>query len=422
MSDQEDGNNFVLDIEMMYGKELEYKIPNIRKQDKECIKQILIDVMDLSMNEYTMHYILHSENKFMTPYQDLKNRINNELFKFYKTSCESTPFKLWSEIIDEHCLILSNFLPVTILKELHEYRFTFVKKYTKNRIKYQLKKYSEKCKRNKQTEVGQSMRVFNTDNGVPDPTVMTSEEYLEMTVAEFLNTPFNDYLVSCLKNKSSKSTILSLLAHIKENEIDIMNVYNHNFGVNSKFKTDTKFKNAMIEKYKKPRGFPLKLKSYEDVLYSMDEAVTIKVLENFKAEKDKEAAKKREMERKIADKPFSATCSIDPDSEEDEMPFDFEAGRVRYSNTEKRTSKFDPLSSLSLMKNVHVNDVDMEVEEEDKSETSKPEKANRPSLGSISSLFKSNLGESKDITDAFPSLDDSSSLQGLRLKRTSNIS
>lgn len=102
------------------------------------------------------------------------------------------------------------------------------------------------------------------------------------------------------------------------------------------------------------------------------------------------------------------------------MPFDFDTSRVRYSNTEKRTSKFDPLNGLNLMKNVQANDVDMDMEEE-KSEERK-EQFNRPSLGSITSLFKSNIKESKNISDAFPPLDENSSLQGLRLERTSNIS
>lgn len=313
MSDQEDGNSFILDIDVMYGKEQDYQIPNIIKRDKECIKQILIDVMDISMNEYTMHYILHSENEFMTPFVDLKKKISEELLGFYKTSVTKIPFKLWSEVIHEHFEILSNFLPVSILKELNEYRFTFVKKYTKNRIKYQLKKHTEHSKKSKQVQSESSMRVFSTNAGVQDPTVVTEEEYLEMTVGEFLNTPFNDYLVSCLKSNSNKSMILSLMAHIKEHEVDIMTVYNRNYSVNSRFKADMKHRNNTIEKYKKPRGFPLKQKSNEKVLYSMDEEVTLKILEKFKMEKEKET-KKKEIERMMEAKPFSTTCSIDPDS------------------------------------------------------------------------------------------------------------
>jgi hypothetical protein len=112
MTDQEDEHNFILDIEMMYGKESDSQVLSIERQDKECITQILADVMDLSIHEYSMHYILHSENEYMTPFRDLKNRIKEEIFKFYKSSCESIPFKIWSELINEHCLTLSSFLPV----------------------------------------------------------------------------------------------------------------------------------------------------------------------------------------------------------------------------------------------------------------------------------------------------------------------
>lgn len=102
MTDQENEHNFILDIEMMYGKDIDTKILNIEKRDKECIKQILIDVMDISLQEYSIHYVLHSENEYMRPFADIQKKIKHEIFKFYKSSVESTPFKLWSEIIDEH--------------------------------------------------------------------------------------------------------------------------------------------------------------------------------------------------------------------------------------------------------------------------------------------------------------------------------
>ena len=86
MTDSESEMNYILDIDMMYGKEYESKIPSIGKQERECIKQTLIDVMDISMNEFSMHYILHSDNEYMAPFRDLKKRIEHELFKFYKTS------------------------------------------------------------------------------------------------------------------------------------------------------------------------------------------------------------------------------------------------------------------------------------------------------------------------------------------------
>lgn len=310
MTDQEDENNFVLDLEMMYGEEMDSNIPNLEKQDREAIKQILVDVMDLSMNEYSMHYILHSENEYMTPFKDLKCKIKNEFFKFYKTSCESLPFKLWSEVIDGHCKILSTFLPVSILKELYEYRVNFVEKYTKNRIKVQLKKFSEK--KSKKDTISSSMQLFNTNGLETDSTYLTPEEYLEMTVAEYINTPFHSFLVSILKKKSSKSTILSLLAHIKENEVDIMKVYNDNFEANSKFSSDMEFKNKTIERYKSIRGFPLKLKSNEKLVYSMEDGITFSMLEKIKTERETEEIQ-REREHN-AGSDFSNSFSVDTDS------------------------------------------------------------------------------------------------------------
>ncbi len=196
MTDPDDEMNYILDIDMMYGKEYESKIPSIGKQERECIRQIIIDVMDLSMNEFSMHYILHSDNEYMAPFKDLKKRIEEELFKFYKTSCENVPFKLWSEIIKEHSIILSSILPVTVMKDLNKHKFSFVRKYTKNRIKVQLKNYSKITKKAKKEEESDNMIVMNTHSQRQEGTVLNREAYLESTVAEFLNTPFHEYLIS----------------------------------------------------------------------------------------------------------------------------------------------------------------------------------------------------------------------------------
>lgn len=188
--------NYILDIDMMYGKEVESKIPSIGKQERECIKQIIIDVMDISMNEFSMHYILHSDNEYMAPFKDLKKRIVQELFEFYKTSCENVPFKLWSEIIDEHSKVLSDVLPVSILKDLNKHKFNFVRKYTKNRIKVQLKNYSKITKKAKKEEEKGSMILMNAHSQHQEGTVVNKDAYLETTVSDFLDTPFHEYLVS----------------------------------------------------------------------------------------------------------------------------------------------------------------------------------------------------------------------------------
>lgn len=398
MTDQEDEHNFILDIEMMYGKQSDSQILNIERQDKECIKQILVDVMDLSMNEYSMHYILHSENEYMTPFRDLKNRLKEELFEFYKSSCESIPFKIWSEIISEHCITLSSFLPNCLLKELHEHRLSFVKKYTKNRIKHQLKKFTEKSKKNKEISTSQSMRVFSSNSAIQDPTEMTADEYLEMTLSEFINTPFQEYLSSRLK-KSTKSNLLSLLAYIKENEVDIITIYNSNFEAFKKFSADTKFKNNVIEKYKSVRGFPLKLSPSESILYSMDEEITFHILEKLKDEREKER-KQREQVRIPREDEFSC-YSNDTESCDEEIPFVLETNKTRASHPEKRSPKFDPFSSLRLMKSCQPKDDDMDVEES-KSELFQVQKCERPSLGSISVLFKCNQENTNNLFTSSP--------------------
>lgn len=417
MTDQEDEHSFVLDLDLLYGNDPDTLIPNIDKQHRECIKQILVDVVDLSLNEYSMHYISHSENEYMAPFNDLKSKVKNELFKFYKSSCESIPFKQWSEMIDEHSKILGGFMPVTIMKELHEYRFSFMTKYTKNRIKSQLKKFSQN-KANENRKSG--FKVFSS-NEQQDPTVLTEEEYLEMSVAEYIDTPFFKFLVSCLKSKSSKTMIISLLAHIKEKEEDIIKIYNHNYEVNKKFTVDTEFKDRTIEKYKTPRGFPLKLKPTEARLYSMEESISVSELEKIKFEKEKE--KEMRLKQQMArDDTRTNSFSLDTDSCEDEPPFMLSVERARMSHPEKRTSKFEPLANLNVLKSWHQNDAHMSDDEESKSEVSQEERVPRPSLGGISAFIKNHAENYQENADEGPFTQSRSSLQGLILEKTGNTS
>ena len=141
----EDGQNTIIDLDMLYGVEPKTNIPGFDRREKEMFKQILIDLTDLSLNEYTMHYICHSEVKLGSPYESIRDNIESQLTDFFKYSVSKMPFSLWSEVISEHSQILMNVLPLTLQKELTDLRFKFTKKYIKNRLK-KLQKEFEKRK------------------------------------------------------------------------------------------------------------------------------------------------------------------------------------------------------------------------------------------------------------------------------------
>lgn len=194
-----------------------------------------------------------------------------------------------------------------------------------------------------------------------------------------------------------------------------MNVYNEHFRVNSKFESSMKSKNNRIQRYKEPRGFPLILPASESALYSMDHDISLHLLEKFRAEKELEM-KQNLPEKEEDDEDFDN--SFDQDSLDDEMPFDFDATRERCSNTEKRTFKFEPLTTLNLVKGEKEVDMEMDIEEV-KSDRENVREENKNNFGSISALFKSTKLESQtDHLNPF----DSCESEGLRLQRTSNIS
>lgn len=409
MGDQENESHSVIDLDIFYGKYDDDNTLKFDKQGKETIQQIVIDIMDLSMHEYSMHYNKHSENEYLSPFCDLKSRIKHEILDFYKKFNQRIPYKLWSDIIAEHTSILEGFMPISIMKEVYEYKFYFVKKYTKYKISKHLNGFNKDMKLKKKQEKDK-MRVFSTSSQTHDPTVLTESEYLEMRVQEYLNSPFHDLIVSMLKSsKISKDKVLGFMAYIKDNEMDIINVYNQNYRSNKATKADIEFKNSTIERYKEPRGFPLKVNETENRLYAIEDGVTITQLEQIKKEKQAEQQQKEMLKK--AEQEFSNKFDIDLDSHDEQaesnnvnlkmlFPNGLSTERVRMSQPEKQPKqKFEPINTQSLMKSlVHPsNDVDMQ--EEAKSEVS-DEAPVVPKLGKLSSFLNNNGNLDQEVDES----------------------
>ena len=190
------------------------------------------------------------------------------------------------------------------------------------------------------------------------------------------------------------------MAHIKENEVDIMKVYNNNHEVNRKFFSEIEFRDNTISRYKQQRGFPLKLNKADAHLYAIEDGIGLSTLEKIKEEKDKEKQLKEQQKPPPKDD-RSNSLSIDTDSCEEEFACATETERIRKSNPEKRTSKFDPLSSLSLVRTLKSNDVKMK--EESKSEVSQDEEEEQPPaqrFSDMSDFIKNNIGTNQDPLDS----------------------
>ena len=421
MIDQEEECNSVIDMEMFYGEEDPNSL-SFDKQDKEAVKQILADIMDISMHEYSMHYVWHSENEYLTPFRDLKSKIKDEILRFYKFT-KNIPYKLWSEIASEHTRVLSNFLPVPLLKEIYDFRFYFAKKYTKHRIKSQLKGYNkeQKLKKNQKSD---QMQVFNTNSGSNDPSILTQTEYLEIVVKDYLNTPFHEFLVSCLKSDKNKNKVLSFMAYVKENELDIINIYNENYEVNRKFTAEVEFKNSTIRKYKEQRGFPLKLADWNRKLYAIEDGITRVQLEEIKTQKQYEKEQKQQLKK--ADQEFTEKFGFESDSLDDTKPSTVDGQHknilkgMRCSNPEKRMKPFGQIWSESLIKSLIQKDVNMD--EEAKSDLNEETKhIDLPKFGKIGHVFenKSKFGKAPFDSWSFAQENDSETSMP-KLQRNSN--
>lgn len=71
----EDGQHSIIDLDMLYGEELKTNIPPFDRAEKEIFKQILVDLIDISLNEYNMHYICHTDVEMGKPFECIKSKI-----------------------------------------------------------------------------------------------------------------------------------------------------------------------------------------------------------------------------------------------------------------------------------------------------------------------------------------------------------
>lgn len=309
----EDGQNTIIDIDLLYGVEPKTKIPGLDRGEKEMLKQILVDMIDISLNEYNMHYIWHTDTKYGHPYTSIHDLLIGQIKDFYEYSIKRIPFDLWTEVIEEHSQILMGVLPLTLQKVLIDLRFKYTKAYTKHKMKTAMSEFNKRkftlhilrIRRHNwhlianlhdlvSTTSGSSRKkedskvhVFSTEASSNDPTVLTEDEYTEIMISDVLNTPFHEFLNEELEKKFSKNLVLSFMNYMKNTESDVIKAYNRCHGDREDFLKFTGNKNRTIENYKRPRGFPLELDPNCHYLYSLDTEVKYDQLLKMKLDNEK---------------------------------------------------------------------------------------------------------------------------------------
>lgn len=287
----EDGQCSILDLDLLYGTEPKTDIPPFERSEKEIFKQMLIDLTDISLNEYTMHYICHTDVILGKPYNSVKTKISEELKKFYEYSVANMPFNLWIRIIDEHYQIMMNILPLTLQKTLVDLRTKFTQKYVKNKVERGLRDFERSKRKEKKEE--HKVQVFSTEASDNDPTILTDDEYTEIVVSDILNTPFHEFLKNQLEGDYSQNLVFSFMAYLKNQEQEVIKAFNDCNQMNQDFYKFSNLKNRTIENYKKPRGFPLKLGDNEAYLFGFDYEISHHGLLQMKKQREKEVPKEK---------------------------------------------------------------------------------------------------------------------------------
>lgn len=189
-----------------------------------------------------------------------------------------------------------------------------------------------------------------------DPTLLTQDELLEIEIAQFSHTPFADYLASWVKIRPKDWQ--KLLAYIKENEVDIIKIYNSNSEQYSLFKSNMEQKNSEVFRYKSERGFPFKFEQSKSIFYSFDHEISMSYIEKIRTEN---GAKAKTLTEKSKPLPFSrSSCVKDEFDWDDDMTWETKFSGFRSSVTEKRTQKWQ--SVFDFINELDDKDVNMETE------------------------------------------------------------
>lgn len=290
----EDGQHTIIDLDLLYGAEPKTNIPAFDRAQKEILKQILVDLVDISLNEYSMHYICHTEIQLGGPYASVKKKVFDQFKQFFEYGLQSMPFRLWSEVTAEHYSVLINVLPLSLQKDLTDMRLKYMRAYTRNKIEKSLKEFQRSKSRahsHAHKHEDKKYTMFSTQASDNDPTVLTEDEYTEIVVSDIMNTPFHSYFDEQLANSKSKAAMLSFMAYFKNHEADVIRAFNECASASQDFAKATGLKNRTIESYKKPRGFPLQLGENEAYLFSFDSEVAHERLLRMKRDREREEVK-----------------------------------------------------------------------------------------------------------------------------------
>mmetsp|Transcript_1559 Transcript_1559/g.1851 ORF Transcript_1559/g.1851 Transcript_1559/m.1851 type:complete len:334 (-) Transcript_1559:567-1568(-) len=268
----EDGKHTVIDLDLLYGRESQTGAPPFERARREMCRLLLVDLLDLSLDEYSAHYVCHSEARLGSPVTSIRARVGEQLRQFFEDGVKTAPFGLWSQVAAEHHQALAGVLPLWLRKDLVDMRARLTRAYARNKLEKSLKEFHKTQAARHADE--DRLHACSTQTSEADNTVLTEAEYSELVVSDVLGTPFHAYFEEQLGGSKSKAVLLSFMAYVRNNDPEVITGFNNCAMTYNHFYKSINIKNRSIEEYKKKRGFPLILGPNEEYLFSFESEIT----------------------------------------------------------------------------------------------------------------------------------------------------
>ena len=84
--DMGDGQQTLVDIDALYASEAKTRVPDIPWVDKVCLTHALNDFLDMSLHEYSVHYISHTQMPADGPFPDIAREVLECSDNFFKAT------------------------------------------------------------------------------------------------------------------------------------------------------------------------------------------------------------------------------------------------------------------------------------------------------------------------------------------------
>eukprot|EP00826_Nyctotherus_ovalis_P018455 TRINITY_DN1552_c0_g1_i17.p1 TRINITY_DN1552_c0_g1~~TRINITY_DN1552_c0_g1_i17.p1 ORF type:complete len:341 (-),score=108.51 TRINITY_DN1552_c0_g1_i17:46-1068(-) len=226
--------------------------------NSELLARFVQSVVDLSVNELTVHYLGSTKAQLHEPYEELNKVVLQQTRDFYHKAGESMRIKCCRETLESDYKMLENIVLPCTLKEVCQLKQNHMEKYFRYYIQRRLSQFKKEQRNAEEADVDRE----EAESGV--------FRYIKQLVSG---------------DENAERTAKQFYRHFSSAESAVLGMYEE---VMSEREEEECQKDIEIDFINQKRGVPFELSPEESLLYGYTQSVTLKVLENIKEKYEQE--------------------------------------------------------------------------------------------------------------------------------------